>query len=103
MEGDLFVGLPRWSLGSRGIYRHVGTECILDENETGTIAVAPTIAEKAFRFSRGLTSLGNHNLVKYRTCLEAAFGEEELGAYYEGYAEGNHKHQLPSWLLSGQK
>jgi hypothetical protein len=102
VEGDLFVGLPKWSIGSWGIYRHTGTECILDENETGTIVIAPTFAEKAFRFSRRNTSVANHNLAKYRSCLEKAFGEEELGEYYGGISEGRKGGSntvLPSWLL----
>ena len=104
VEGDLFVGLPKWSLGSWGIYRHAGTECILDENETGNIVIAPTFAEKAFRFSRRNTSVANHNLVKYRSCLEKAFGEEELGEYYGGISDGGKGGGgtttiVPSWLL----
>jgi len=98
-ERDLFVGLPKWSGFS--LYRHAGIECILDENETGNIAVAPTFAEKAFRFSRGYTSLKNHSLMKYRKCLEATFETDELSEYYTGKSNGK-GNVVPSWVLVGR-
>jgi hypothetical protein len=96
-EGDVFVTVPKAAVSLRtfSMYKHTGTEVVLDDAATGTVCVAPTAVESTFRFSKGYYSIQNHSLVKYRKCLEMRFDAEELEVYYRKQQRG----EVPEWLL----
>ncbi|GMH95613.1 hypothetical protein TrVE_jg13867 [Triparma verrucosa] len=104
VEGDLFTGLPRWTCG-RGIYKHAGTEVVIDDKGIGTICIAPTPVESTFRFNKSNFSLANHGLGKYRESLEAAFEQEELEKYYNEGGDGvfGGGALVPDWLYRGRE
>jgi hypothetical protein len=76
VNGDLVTMLPKFV----GFYRHIGTGVILDDEETGSIVINPTLLETSI-LRRTTGSIANHSLDKYRSCLEACFEEDELEEY----------------------
>jgi hypothetical protein len=85
-----------------GFYRHFGTTVILDEEETGSIIIEPTVIERSI-LRRSMGSVRNHSLDKYRTCLEASLEPAELEEYLAKEFSGlsgsvRNGYGVPAWL-----
>ena len=63
-----------------GFYRHFGTAVVVDNEETGSVLIEPTIIERSILQS-STGNVANHSLDKYRACLEACFETDERVEY----------------------
>jgi hypothetical protein len=100
VNGDLVTMMPKFV----GFYRHFGTAVIVDEEETGSIILEPTLIERSL-LQKSTGSVANHSLDKYRACLEACFEPAELEEYlakeFHGLTGGRRVSQeLPEWISS---
>jgi hypothetical protein len=98
VNGDLVTMMPKLV----GFYRHFGTTVILDEEETGSIIIEPTVIERSI-LRRSMGSVRNHSLDKYRTCLEASLEPTELEEYLAKEFSGlsgsvRNGYGVPAWL-----
>jgi hypothetical protein len=48
-----------------GFYRHIGTAVVLDDGESGSIIVQPSIIESSI-LGKNTGTVNNHSLDKYR-------------------------------------
>jgi hypothetical protein len=103
-EGDAITSMPNFVF-CRGTYKHAGLEVLLDEGLTGNILVGPTVVETMFRFHEMRTNMVAHTMARYRDCLECAFEQHELTAYYQGHSgvqSDSHKSDpstaIPDWM-----
>jgi hypothetical protein len=99
VNGDIVPMMPKFI----GFYRHIGTAVVLDDGETGSIIVQPSIIESSI-LGKNTGTVHNHSLDKYRSCLEACFDSEELEEYlkreFETFGGANKSSaELPEWIL----
>ena len=99
IDGDVVTQMP-----PPGFYVHAGTQVMVDSEGAGSIIVKPTIVEAQLVGTSG-SSLANHGLDKYRSCLEACFEDSELEEYLESKISFHSKQtnvpkkSLPDWFL----
>jgi hypothetical protein len=102
VNGDVVTMMPKLV----GFYRHFGTTVIVDEEESGSIIIDPTIIERSI-LQKSTGSVANHSLDRYRACLEACFEPAELEEYlereYRGLAASGKamRGQAPEWVRRG--
>ncbi|KAJ1434180.1 hypothetical protein B484DRAFT_70 [Ochromonadaceae sp. CCMP2298] len=83
-----------------GFYRHIGTAVVLDDGESGSIIVQPSIIESSI-LGKNTGTVNNHSLDKYRSCLEAGFDSVELEEYLRREFltfGGQPSAELPEWI-----
>lgn len=107
VNGDVVTMMPKFV----GFYRHIGTAVIVDEEESGSIIIEPSIIESSI-LQKSTGSVANHSLDKYRSCLEACFEAADLSEYlsreYRNLSEaadkrsstGSATHEIPAWMVS---
>jgi hypothetical protein len=102
VNGDVVTMMPKLV----GFYRHFGTTVIVDEEESGSIIIDPTIIERSI-LQKSTGSVANHSLDRYRSCLEACFEPAELEEYLEREFRGlaasgkGRRGEAPEWVKRG--
>ncbi|KAH9106354.1 hypothetical protein AeMF1_018016 [Aphanomyces euteiches] len=90
-EGDLVVGVPQRMSMSCGkhkrLYRHVGTEVVMDGKVNGDFIIRPTFAEKHL-IIEGAKKVGRHFLPSYRENLNIIVdgvlrSEQSIGEFHQ--------------------
>jgi hypothetical protein len=81
LDGDIVTMIPPY-FSFIGFYSHAGVQVVVDSEGAGNMIVKPLIIERVL-LSSATTSIGNHDLNLYRSCIEKCFDKSELQEYLE--------------------